>query len=290
MSNLPESPVWHEAINQIELDDDMTGGVDGNANLATRQLADRTQWLKAQAEALAKQLGVVLASQPMVAPPTGTWSFWYSTSTLNNLDTGEVTSTKIGKFTTQPIYDYINELRFKSDLPKKSRLPYEKFYATHSTATADGYSNRVLKYVAVRGEQPDYSTLPTTLDYQLNNGTSPVLDYTYYGVADDGSVWLSYGLGFPNPSAHTQAGLKHIIDAGQISPEQYYDVYYVFLLDEKADNLLTNEQITAQQWGKHHIEKVTMCTRWDIGTGGFTNVEISSQPMTEGGNIAAIEV
>lgn len=297
-----QPPVWHDELTIIDPDDPVQGGADGVDNIPHVELMQNDVWLKTE---LAKALERITALEnrgtttptggtggtttPVTTTPTGAWSFWYSISTLNNLDTGETTSTTIGKFNAQPIYDYISELRFKSDLPKKVRLPYSEFNQTHPTATADGYSNRVLKYAVARGQQPDYSTLPSTLDYQVNNGTSQVLDYTYFGVSDDGSVWLNYGLGLPNPSAKTQAELKGIIKEGQISPEQYYDVYYVFLLDEKANNLLTNEQIVAQQWGNYHIEKVTMDTRWDVGTGGFTNVQVNSQPMSEGGNIATIE-
>lgn len=293
MGNLTITPQWHDTINQVETDEYILGGADGNANRATRQLAENLFWLKNYVMGLPTGTGTTTpttgGTTTTPTSPTGAWSFWYSTSPLNNIDVGETSSTNIGKFTVQPIYDYLYELRFKSDLAKKVRLPYVEFHQSHPTATADCYSNRVLKYVAAKDGQPDYSTLPMTTDYQVNNGTAPVLDYTYFGVSDDGAVWLNYGLGFPNPSAHTQAGMKGIINDGQINPEQFYDVYYVFLLDEKANSLLTNEQITAQQWGNHHIEKVTMCTRWDVGTGGHTIVPVSSHPVTEGGNIAAIE-
>lgn len=46
MSNLTINPQWHDAINQVETDEFITGGADGNANLATRQLAENLFWLK----------------------------------------------------------------------------------------------------------------------------------------------------------------------------------------------------------------------------------------------------
>lgn len=46
MSNLTIVPQWHDTINQVEKDDFITGGADGNANLATRQLAENIFWLK----------------------------------------------------------------------------------------------------------------------------------------------------------------------------------------------------------------------------------------------------
>ena len=46
MSNLTINPQWHDAINQVETDEFITGGTDGNANLATRQLAENLFWLK----------------------------------------------------------------------------------------------------------------------------------------------------------------------------------------------------------------------------------------------------
>lgn len=287
MGNLTITPQWHDTINQVETDEFITGGADGNANLATRQLAEGLFWLKNYV------MGLPTTTTPTTPTPiptnsTGSWGFWYSISELNDLDNKQTGSGRFGKFTAQPIYDYFYELRFKSDLAKKARLPYSKFNQSHPAATSDGYSNRVLKYVAPRGQQPDFSILPVAESYQ-DTTSDKVLDFTYFGVADDGSVWLSSSYGFPDPSAKQQAGEKGIINASQINPAQYYDVYYVFLLDEKADNLLTNEQIAAQQWGNHHIEKVTMDTRWDVGTGGFTNVSTSTSTVTEGGNVAAIE-
>ena len=46
MSNLTINPKWNEAINQVETDEFIIGGADGNANLATRQLAENLFWLK----------------------------------------------------------------------------------------------------------------------------------------------------------------------------------------------------------------------------------------------------
>lgn len=46
MSNLTIQPQWHTAINQVEPHEPITGGADGNANLATKQLADNVFYLK----------------------------------------------------------------------------------------------------------------------------------------------------------------------------------------------------------------------------------------------------
>ncbi len=48
MSNLSITPRWHDTINQVEVNEDITGGADGNANLATKQLAENVFWLKQQ--------------------------------------------------------------------------------------------------------------------------------------------------------------------------------------------------------------------------------------------------
>jgi hypothetical protein len=50
MSNLAITPQWHDEINQVETSEPITGGADGNANLATKQLAESLLWLKQQFE------------------------------------------------------------------------------------------------------------------------------------------------------------------------------------------------------------------------------------------------
>ena len=50
MSNLTLTAQWHDTINQVETSEPITGGADGNANLATKQLAESLLWLKQQFE------------------------------------------------------------------------------------------------------------------------------------------------------------------------------------------------------------------------------------------------
>ena len=48
MSNLAITPQWHDEINQVETNEVIMGGANGNANLATKQLAESLLWLKQQ--------------------------------------------------------------------------------------------------------------------------------------------------------------------------------------------------------------------------------------------------
>ena len=50
MSNLAIIPQWHDTINQVETNEVIMGGANGNANLATKQLAESLLWLKQQFE------------------------------------------------------------------------------------------------------------------------------------------------------------------------------------------------------------------------------------------------
>lgn len=52
MANLPESPSFEANIYQLETTDPVLGGADGIANQQAKQLANRTQWLKQQVDAL----------------------------------------------------------------------------------------------------------------------------------------------------------------------------------------------------------------------------------------------
>ncbi len=47
---LNANPTWHENINQVETTDAILGGPTGNANLATKQLAENMLWLRTQME------------------------------------------------------------------------------------------------------------------------------------------------------------------------------------------------------------------------------------------------
>ena len=48
MSNLNITAQWHDNINQVDVTEPIVGGDGGNANLATRQLAENILWLKQQ--------------------------------------------------------------------------------------------------------------------------------------------------------------------------------------------------------------------------------------------------
>lgn len=52
MANLPETPVWETGIYQLEETDPVQGGPNGIDNQQGKQLANRTVWLKQQAENL----------------------------------------------------------------------------------------------------------------------------------------------------------------------------------------------------------------------------------------------
>ena len=50
MSNLAITPQWHDEINQVETNEVIMGGANGNANLATKQLAESLLWLKSDTQ------------------------------------------------------------------------------------------------------------------------------------------------------------------------------------------------------------------------------------------------
>lgn len=59
MADLIETPQWEDGIRQLELTDPMLGGPNGLDNVAPRQLANRTAWLKQQLSALALQIAAL---------------------------------------------------------------------------------------------------------------------------------------------------------------------------------------------------------------------------------------
>ncbi len=62
MAQLPETSEWPQGIYQLEVDDPVQGGSDGVSNTQARQLANRTQYLKDQADGHATRIETVEAS------------------------------------------------------------------------------------------------------------------------------------------------------------------------------------------------------------------------------------
>ena len=55
MSTLALIPQWHDAINQVETTEKILGGASGNANLASKQLAENIFWLKQALENISNE-------------------------------------------------------------------------------------------------------------------------------------------------------------------------------------------------------------------------------------------
>jgi len=70
MANLTETPQWEPAIYEVATTDPVHGGPpnaaskQGIPNIANQQLANRTQWLKAEAEALGQDLSALTDGAP----------------------------------------------------------------------------------------------------------------------------------------------------------------------------------------------------------------------------------
>lgn len=64
MANLPESVNWEAGIFQLEPTTPALGGVDGPMNTAPKQLANRTQYLKAQTDALNSEIIAARSGSP----------------------------------------------------------------------------------------------------------------------------------------------------------------------------------------------------------------------------------
>jgi hypothetical protein len=56
MSNIVFTPKWNSSINQVEVYEPITGGANGNANLATRQLAENIFYLRDEVSALSVEI------------------------------------------------------------------------------------------------------------------------------------------------------------------------------------------------------------------------------------------
>lgn len=62
MGVLTETEVYETSIRQLEITDPVLGGIDGPVNVPTRQLANRTKYLKGQQDALKNEIGTARGS------------------------------------------------------------------------------------------------------------------------------------------------------------------------------------------------------------------------------------
>lgn len=102
MSNLAESSFWEPSIYQLATDDPVLGGEDGVANLQPSQLANRTQWLKAQVDQAQRFLNDLDTLQAATEPLDSVYVLGFAApgdgGHAHYFPTGVITPGKAGTF------------------------------------------------------------------------------------------------------------------------------------------------------------------------------------------------
>lgn len=85
MANLKETPVWEVGVYQWETSDPVLGGENGIDNVPTRQLANRTLWLKNEISTSISEIGTKKADKATTLAGYGITNAYTSTATDNLL-------------------------------------------------------------------------------------------------------------------------------------------------------------------------------------------------------------
>ncbi len=94
MANLNEEPVWEEGIYQFETTDPVEGGPEGIDNKPTRQLANRTAYLKQEQEKLKDKFAAEKTPNPLPQYPLASAAQFLPYNPVRIYSAGEVCYTK----------------------------------------------------------------------------------------------------------------------------------------------------------------------------------------------------
>lgn len=124
MANLNEEPVWEEGIYQFETTDPVEGGPEGIDNKPTRQLANRTAYLKEEQDKLKDKFDVEKTPNPLPQYPLASSAQFLAYDPVRIYFAGEVCYTKdaeSGELSYWQWYSNVESLAGKTPLDTANR-------------------------------------------------------------------------------------------------------------------------------------------------------------------------
>ena len=140
MSNIVFTPKWNSAINQVESYEPITGGANGNANLASKQIAENVFYLKNEITTISlevndtnKKLNTEIAAVKSYADTKKTEAINESKTYTDTQDAANLTSAKSYADTKKT--EAISAAKSYSDTQDATNLTSAKSYADTQDAT-----------------------------------------------------------------------------------------------------------------------------------------------------------
>ncbi|WP_262360102.1 hypothetical protein [Vibrio cholerae] len=124
MANLNEEPVWEEGIYQFETTDPVEGGPEGIDNKPTRQLANRTAYLKKEQDKLKDKFDAEKTPNPLPQYPLASSAQFLAYNPVRIYSAGEVCYTKdpeSGELSYWQWYSNVESLAGKTPLDTANR-------------------------------------------------------------------------------------------------------------------------------------------------------------------------
>jgi hypothetical protein len=145
MSNIVFTPKWNSSINQVEVYEPITGGANGNANLAPKQLAENVFYLKNEISTLSveindtnKKLDIGLQATKDYSDTKKTEAIIAAKSYADSQDTVNLNSAK--SYTDSQDTVNLNSAKSYADTKKTEAISVAKDYADIADNTVEQYA------------------------------------------------------------------------------------------------------------------------------------------------------
>jgi len=185
MANVPESASYDAGIYQIEIVDAVIGGVNGISNLQAKGLANRTNWLKAQVNALNALKGTGIAAHSVANSYTGGQQVIYQSNIWK-------ANTTIAPAAFNPA-NWTRQLGVAAECALANALPLVDGTAAIGTSTDVAREDHVHPTDSSRAplNSPPLTGLPTTPDVAAGDSSRLIANTKFAQFASNGLVSVS---------------------------------------------------------------------------------------------------
>ena len=189
MSNIVFTPKWNLSINQVEVYEPITGGANGNANLATRQLAENIFYLRDEVSALSveindtnKKFDTGIASVKDYADTKKSEAILDANTYADTKDVNNLKSAK--DYTDFQNTINLNSAKSYSDTQKTEAIASSNSYSdtkkTEAIATAKDYADIADNTVEQYAREQDVINLNSAKSYADTKKTEAIASSNSY--------------------------------------------------------------------------------------------------------------
>lgn len=215
MANLTETPTYEAGIYRFETTDPVQGGPGGIDNLPTNQLANRTAWLKAQVEAILRDIAAIESGYATAASLAGHTGNTSNPHTVTKAQVGLGCVLNYGVATQAEAEAGAIDTKYMTPLRAKQAL-VAAFAGANSNLSGNGFQKLANGLVVQWGQDSSpgaglkTTVFPVTFPNQVFrvvlgawNNTPGLSEYSAWltettsGLTASSFKWASNGVGYP---------------------------------------------------------------------------------------------